>query len=150
MTLIDKKMLRTELLAIESMSISEAQSLYESFLRGARLDRSGSFDDGDRSQTAQNGTSAIQFEEQVHLHESHRKTIEAIDFSAKRKIEPGAVVKVNGRYFAVALPTPVMHLSGVEILGISTDAPLFKAMMGLHAGDTFEFNGKDVTVEEVQ
>jgi len=150
MMLIDKKALRAELLAIESMSISEAQSLYESFLKGARLDRSGSFDDGDRSQTAQNGNSAMQFEEQVHLHESHRKTIEAIDFSAKQEIELGAVVKVNGRYFAIALPTQVMHLSGVEILGISTDAPLFKAMIGLRAGDAFEFNGKEVTVEEVQ
>ena len=150
MTLIDKKALRAELLAIESMSISEAQSLYDSFLRGARLDRSGSFDDGDRSQTAQNGNSAIQFEEQVHLHESHRKTIEGIEFSAKREVELGAVVKVNDRYFAVALPTPIMHLNGVEVLGISTDAPLFQAMKGLRAGDTFEFNGKEVTVEEVQ
>ncbi len=150
MAMIDKKALRAELMAIESMSISEAQSLYENFLRGALLDRSGSFDDGDRSQTAQNGHTAIQFEEQVHLHESHRRTIEAIDFSAKREIDLGSVVKVNGRYFAVALPTPVMHLSGVEILGISTDAPLFTAMKGLRAGDTFEFNGKQVTVEEVQ
>lgn len=150
MTLIDKNALRAELLTIESISIDEAQSLYEEFLKGARLDRSGSIDDGDRSQSAQDSNSASRFEEQVHLHESHRKTIEAIDFDAKQEVVPGAVVKVNGRYFAIAVPTPVMQLSGVEVLGISTDAPLFKAMTGLRAGESFEFNGKEVAVEEVQ
>ena len=150
MTPIDKQALRSELLKIESMSIGEAKSLYEEFLKGARLDRGGPVDDGDRSQSAQNSNSASRFEGQLHLHETHRKTIEAIDFGGKQQVVPGAVVKVNGRYFVIALPSPVIRLNGADVLGISTDAPLFKAMQGLRAGEAFEFNGKSVTVEEVQ
>lgn len=150
MAIIDKQQLRTELLALESMSIEEARSLYDAYLKGARLDRSGPIDDGDRSQSAQNSASAAQFEEQAHLHEGHRKTIEAIDFGVKQEVGPGAVVRVNGRYFVIALPTPVIRLSGVEVLGISTDAPLYKAMKGLRVGGTFEFHDKEVVVEEVQ
>lgn len=150
MSVIDKQALRAELLVLESMSIDEARNLYDAYLKGARLDRSGPIDDGDRSQSAQNSASATQFEEQVHLHESHRKIIEAIDFGAKQEVVPGAVVRVNGRYFVIALPTPVMRLSGVDVLGISTDAPLYKAMKGLRVGGTFEFHDKEVVVEEIQ
>lgn len=150
MTKVDKHALRAELLKIESVSIEEAKNLYEGFLQGARLDRSGPIDDGARSQSVEQGRSAGRFEDQVHLHESHRRTIEAIDFGVKVEVAPGAVVKVNGRYFAITLPTPIMRLAGLEVLGISTEAPLYKAMSGLRAGDTFELNGKDFTIEEVQ
>ena len=34
-------------------------------------------------------------------------------------------------------------------MGISTMAPIFKAIEGARAGDTVKFNGKNVTVEDV-
>lgn len=149
MTVIDKHALREQLLASESMSVDEARRLYDGYLKGARLDRSGPLDDGDRSQSAQSSTLAAQFEEQVHLHETHRRAVEAIDFGAKQEVAPGAVVKVNDRFFVVAVPTPILRVNGVEMLGISTEAPLYQAMKGRRVGDTFEFHGKNILVEEI-
>lgn len=149
MTVIDKHELREQLLASEFMSIDEARRLYDGYLKGARLDRSESLDDHDRSQSAQSSNLAAQFEEQVHLHESHRRAIEVIDFGEKQAVVPGAVVKVNDRFFVVAVPTPVIRVSGVEVLGISTDAPLYQAMKGRRVGDTFEFHGRNVVVEAI-
>jgi hypothetical protein len=57
------------------------------------------------------------------------------------------VVKVNGRHLVIALPTPTFEFNGVEMLGMSAEAPL--AMARLRAGDTFEFNRKRFEIAEI-
>lgn len=150
MASIDKNHLREALLTIEATSIQESTLLYESHLQGARPDLSDTDDQGQRSQNEQNGIDAQRFEEQSHLHESHRKAILAIDFRSRDSVEPGALVRVNGRYFVVAVPSRLFHVDGVEVLGISTDAPLFAAMEGLRSGETFAFRGDNFVVEDIQ
>lgn len=150
MASIDKNQLRDALLTIETASIQEATLLYESHLQGARPDLSQTDDQGQRSQNEQSGIEAQRFEEQYHLHESHRKAILAIDFRSRDSVQPGAVVRVNGRYFVVAVPTRLFHVDGVEVLGISTDSPLFAAMEGLRSGENFEFRGNSFVVEQIQ
>jgi hypothetical protein len=59
----------------------------------------------ERSQEEQTGVEADRFEEQVHLHQRHRGVIETIDFSPTEVVKPGALVKVNGHYFRIAVPT---------------------------------------------
>jgi hypothetical protein len=150
MASIDKSKLRDALLKIEAASIQEASLLYESHLQGAQPDLSEADDQGQRSQNEQSGIEAPRFEEQSHLHESHRNAIFAIDFRPRKSVELGALVRVNGRYFAVAVPTRLFYLEGIEVLGISTDAPLFSAMEGLRSGETFEFRGNSFVVEDVR
>jgi hypothetical protein len=147
---IDKSKLRDALLAIETASIEESIRLYESHLQGARTDLSDSDDQGQRSQNEQSGIEAQRFEEQSHLHESHRDVIIAIDFQPSDVVRLGAVVRVNDRYFVVAVPTRMFDFEGKEILGISIDAPLFLVMQGMRQGDTFEFKGKSFVVEDIQ
>lgn len=150
MVSIDKGKLREALLAVEAASIEEAILLYESHLQGARTDLSESDDHGQRSQNEQSGIEAQRFEEQSHLHETHEKLIQSIDFRPKDVVELGALVRVNNRYLVIAVPTRSFYVDGTEVLGISIDAPLFAAMEGLHFGDTFEFKGNSFVVEDVQ
>jgi hypothetical protein len=150
MASIDKSNLRDALLKIEVASVQEASLLYESHLQGAKPDLSEADDQGQRSQNEQSGIEAQRFEEQSHLHESHKKAIQAIDFGPKQFVQNGALVRVNGRYFVIAVPTRSFYVEGVEVLGISVDAPLFAAMEGLRSGDTFEFKGNSFMVEDVQ
>jgi hypothetical protein len=147
---INKSNVRDALLTMEATSIQEATLLYESHLQGALPDLSEADDQGQRSQNEQSGIEAQRFEEQSHLHESHKKAIQAIDFGPKCKVERGALVKVNGRYFAVAVPSRLFSVEGIELLGISVDAPLFAVMEGLNSGDTFEFRGNSFVVDDVQ
>ncbi len=150
MASINKSKLRDALLTMEAASIQEAAFLYESHLQGALTDLSESDDQGQRSQNEQSGIEAQRFEEQSHLHENHRKAIQAIDFRSRDVVEPGALVRVNGRYFVISVPTQTFCIDGTEMLGISIDAPLFAAMQGLRSGDTFEFKGKSFVVEDVK
>jgi hypothetical protein len=146
---IDKAELRAKLLEIEDESTEEAAREYDAHLEGARPDLSETTDQGQRSQEEQSGVEADRFEEQVHLHEQHRSLIEKIDFSPTEVVRPGALIKLGDRYFVIAVPTRILRIAGIEILGISPASPLFEAMEGLSAGDEFEWNSQTLVIEEV-
>jgi transcription elongation GreA/GreB family factor len=147
---INKAKLRAMLLGLEGFSIAESAGLYQSNLDTARLDLSEPDDQGQRSQQEQSAVEAQRFEEQSHLHQKHRNVIEALPFGPTAIVEPGAVVNVNNRYFVIAVPTQVISIDGVDIVGISVESPLYEAMAGLRAGETFEFQQKTFVVTDVQ
>jgi transcription elongation GreA/GreB family factor len=148
---IDKAKLRAILLQLEALSIAESRDLYQSHLETARLVLSEPDDEGQRSQQEQSAVEANGFEEQSHLHQQHRHVIEALPFDRTSVVEPGAVVSVNNnRYFVIAVPTQVISIDGIDIIGISVESPLYEAMAGLQAGETFEFQQKTFVVTDVQ
>ena len=65
------------------------------------------------------------------------------------KVEPGAVVVTNKRTFFIAVSSEKIEIDGQEIFGISTNAPIFSAMMDLKKGDTFEFNNTSYKIQEI-
>ena len=148
--MIDKAKLRAMLLQLEAVSIAESAGLYQSHLDTARLDLSEPNDQGQRSQQEQSAVEAQGFEEQSQLHQKHRNVIEALSFARTAVVGPGAVVNVNDRYFVIAVPTQVILIDGIDIMGISAESPLYEAMAGLRAGETFEFQQKNFVVTDVQ
>jgi transcription elongation GreA/GreB family factor len=148
--MIDKAKLRAMLLQLEELSMAESAGLYQSNLETTRLLLSDADDEGQRSQQEQSAVEAQRFEEQSHLHQEHRHVIEALPFGRSAVVEPGAVVTVNNRHFVIAVPTQMLSIDGIDIIGISTGSPLYEAMAGLRAGDTFEFQQKTFEVTDVQ
>lgn len=148
--MIDKAKLRAMLLQLEVLSIAESTDLYQSHLGTARLDLSEPTEQGQRSQQEQSAAEAQGYEEQSHLHQKHRNVIEALPFGPTAAVEPGAVVSVNDRYFVIAVPTQVISIDGIDIIGISVESPLYKVMAGLRAGEAFEFQQKTFVVTDVQ
>ncbi len=148
--MINKAKLRAMLLQLEALSVVESTGLYQSNLDTVRLDLSEPNDQGQRSQQEQSAVEAERFEEQSHLHQKHRNVIEALPLGRTAVVEPGAVVNVNNRYFVIAVPTQVISIDGIDIIGISVESPLYEAMVGLRAGETFEFRQKTFVVTDVQ
>ena len=66
-----------------------------------------------------------------------------MDFGPKSKVEEGAVVKLGGRFFAIAVSTGKFVCDGNEIMSISTQAPIYAELEGKRAGDAISFNGRD-------
>jgi hypothetical protein len=150
MTSIDKRALRNQLLSLETASAEQARKLYENFLGVARLNRAEQMDEGDRSQAEHAAAAAGKLEDQIHAHQSHREILESLSLHPMKSVERGALVAVNGRRLFVAVPTQPFIFQGMEILGISCEAPLAKAMRGLGPGDSIDFEGKELVIEAIQ
>jgi transcription elongation GreA/GreB family factor len=64
-------------------------------------------------------------------------------------VTEGALVRLSGRYFVIAVSTSKFTCDGRDVMGISTSAPIFKAIEGARAGDTVEVNGRKLVIEDV-
>lgn len=111
---------------LEALSIAESTGLYQSHLDIARLELSEPNDQGQRSQQEQSAVEAQAFEEQSHLHQKHRKVIEALPFAPTAVVEPGAVVNVNNRYFVIGVPTQVTSIDGSTSLAFQSTRRFMK------------------------
>ena len=66
---------------------------------------------------------------------------------AKSTVTEGALVRLSGRYFIIAVSTAKFTCQGQEIMGISTMAPIFEEIEGARAGETVDFKGRSFLIE---
>ncbi len=67
----------------------------------------------------------------------------------KEMVEFGAIVISDTSKFIIAISAGKIELDGIIFYAISPAVPLYKAMQGLRAGDSYEFNGKKQTIKEL-
>ncbi|MEE9462683.1 MAG: hypothetical protein V3V53_12670, partial [Bacteroidales bacterium] len=67
----------------------------------------------------------------------------------KEMVEFGAIVISDTSKFIIAISAGKIELDGTIFYAISPAVPLYKAMEGLRAGDSYEFNGKKQTIKEL-
>jgi hypothetical protein len=65
------------------------------------------------------------------------------------KVEEGAIIKLGGRYFVISVSTGKFSCDGNEVMGISTQAPIYPAIEDKRAGDSFTFDGRSLVIEDV-
>jgi hypothetical protein len=143
-----KSGLKEALLRLEDLSIEQASAALRAAFQAARLNLDDARDDHDQSQR-QAAEIAGALWPRVHEHETHRRILQELPFGPRERVEPGAVVRVEGSYMVIAVPTPAFVFGGVHLVGVSPDTPLAHAMAGLAAGDTFSFRGRELKVEEI-
>ena len=144
-----KQAIRDKMLSLEAAELETAQHHYERFLAEARLDDREQHDNSDIAEARENADLAAAFDHPVKDHHAKIDVLENLDFAPTDIVEPGAVVAFGGRNFVVAVSTDRFEVEGETYMGISTQSPIFKAMEGLSAGDSFTFNGRDVTLDTV-
>ena len=150
MKTVNKKALRDKLLSLEAISAEEARQRYDDLLRTAQLNRTEQMDEGDRSQAEHAGAVAADVEKQIHTHLSYREVLQSLPLHPMTAVGRGAVVSVNGRILFLSVPTQPIAFEGLDILGVSCEAPLAKALSGLRAGDWVHLGERLLVVEAVQ
>jgi len=144
-----KQAIHDKMLALEENELATAIEHYERFLHEAVLDGREGHDNSQLVEARKNTDLAAAFDHPVHTHQAKIEAIEATDFSVTDIVRPGAVVGFNGRRFVVVVSTTKFDLDGQTYMGISVQSPIYKAIDGLQAGDSFVHNGHGITLDEV-
>lgn len=147
---MNKEAVRATMLSLSEREFQQAKQGYAAFLESAMIDRTESArrDDASMAETASEIAEA--FDQPIHTSAEKVEKLKAIDFGLKNHVEEGAIVKLNGRFFVVAVPTSRFVCDGMPFMGISTEAPIYHRMRGLREGDKFTFGGHRFTVEQLQ
>lgn len=144
-----KQAVHDKLMSLEEAELAAAIAHYESYLRDARLDDREAHDKDDIADARESADLAAAFDHPVHAHHAKIDAIENTDFSLTDTVRPGAVVSFNNRHFVVIVSTVKFDCNGETYMGISTQSPIYKAMEGLRSGESFTFNGREITLDDV-
>jgi hypothetical protein len=146
---MDKQRVKQTMLELEQEQFEASQDAYLDYVQSARLDRSEPIEDDELAQAVFARDLAESLDEPIHNHAEKIAKLQATDFGPKRSVEDGAIVKIAGRHFVVAVATDRFTCDGNELMGISTAAPLYAAIEGKQAGDTCTFKGREIRIEAV-
>lgn len=124
--------------------------LIDQLLEGAQNDAKGSA--GDKHETAL----SMMHIEQAKLRGKRAEVIESIAFLGKidleknhSKVVVGSFVKVNELNLYVGIALPKVIIEGTSVIGVSTDSPMGKNLMGRIVGDSFCINSTEFHVREI-
>lgn len=146
---MDKQIIRETMLSLESTALVSAREKYLNYVGDARLDRSEPIENDEQAQAEIASDLSEALDDTVHDHTDKIEKLQKIDFGLKSSVQEGALIKLSGRYFIVAVSTARFLCEGQEIMGISTMSPIFAEIEGMRAGETLDFNGRKLVVEEV-
>ncbi len=145
----NKDHIRETMLSLEAAALTSAREIYQDYVSAARIDRSEPTENDERAQAEIASDFSESLDDTLHDQADKIETLRTIDFGPKSTVEEGAVVKLSGRWFVIAVSTNRFTCQGREFMGISTKAPIFEAIEGAAAGETVQFKGRDLLVEEV-
>lgn len=144
-----KQTIHDRLMALEASELAVAISHYEAHLSQSQTGDHDIHDKDDQVSARESRDLAAAFDAPVQAHHAKVDAIENTDFSLTDRVGPGAVVSFNNRHFIVCVSTTRFDVEGTTYMGISTGSPIYQAMAGLKAGDSFAFNGSEFEIEDV-
>ena len=145
----NKDHIRETMLSLEAAALTSAREIYADYVSAARIDRSEPTENDERAQAEIASDFSESLDDTLHDQVDKLETLRTIDFGPKSTVVEGAVVKLSGRWFVIAVSTSKFTCQGRELMGISTMAPIFEAIEGAQAGEVIQCNGRTLTVEDV-
>ena len=147
---MDKQRVKQTMLDLEQQQFNASREEYLAFVSSARLDRTEPIENDEQAQAEFASDLSEAFDQPVHAHAAKIAKLLQIDFGPKDRVEEGAIVKIMDRCFVIAVATDRFVCDGIELMGVSVQAPLFQAIEGKSAGDAFTFNGRRFVVDLVE
>jgi transcription elongation GreA/GreB family factor len=146
---MDKNIIKETMLSLEDELLQSNREKYFDYVADARLDRSEPIERDEQAHAETAGDLSEALDDTLHGHTDKLEKLREVDFGPKSTVTEGALVRLSGRYFVIAVSTSKFTCDGQEIIGISTMAPIFAAIKGARAGQTVEFNGRKLVIEDV-
>jgi transcription elongation GreA/GreB family factor len=79
------------------------------------------------------------------------QTWQQIDFaSSASTVKQGSLVKTNLGWLLISIALPIYKIENETVISISPQSPLGNLLIGKQKNDSFIFNGKTITVDEIQ
>lgn len=146
---MNKSIIKQTMLALESADLRTDREKYFDYVAEARLDRSEPIEDDEQAHAEFASDLSEALDDALHNHTDKLDKLREVDFGPKSTVTEGALVRLSGRYFVIAVATSKFRCEGREVMGISTMAPIFEAIKGARAGQAVEFNGRTLLIEDV-
>jgi len=150
---MSKKHIRKEVIAhlieLKSQEIKALEDSHQIFADGADLDEESSLELDDFAQQSQSTDSARSLQIRINQAKENLEAFKNVRPELVDEITEGNVVFTDQVNFVIGLAFKDFEWENKKFVGISTQAPIFEALVGKREGDKVEFNGINYTIEEI-
>ncbi|MBW1619483.1 MULTISPECIES: GreA/GreB family elongation factor [Empedobacter] len=130
----------------EINALKESERIYT---ESADLDEESSLELDDFAQQSQSTDSARNLQIRINQATEDLNNFRVLRPELIDEITEGNVVLTDKVNFVIGLSFKDFEWENKKFVGISTQAPIFEALVGKRAGDKIEFNGIKYTIEEI-
>lgn len=133
--------------------IDDFQVRIDSLLKSEPVVNEGALDYGQQSLTAESIITEVNpLGDQLQFANEELKLLYdmlAHQDDVHEEVELGAIVVTDKETFFVSASIEGFTVDGKSVFGLSTEAPLYKAMEGKREGDSFSYNSNTYTIKEI-
>lgn len=150
---MSKKHIRKEvidyLIQLKRKEIEALKESYKIYAEGADLDEESTLELDDFSQQNQSTDAARNLLVRINQATNDLNEFVTVRPELVDEITEGNVVFTNKLNFVIGLSFKDFEWENKKFVGISTEAPIFGALVGKREGDKVEFNGIEYIIEEI-
>jgi hypothetical protein len=147
---VDKLELKKTMLTMYETIIHDLKEELKTKESLANIDEDNTLDPEDYSnQTVSNEMKKL-LQKQLEKAKLDFEKVKNMDFSEKSEAVVGALVTTDMFNFILGVATTPFLFGNLQVVGVSTEAPIFNSLLGSKAGDSFQFSGNQYNINKVQ
>lgn len=147
--MLNKEEIIKQIIAQEEKFIEKLEATYEQFKNASDLDEEATMDRQEMSHA--NEAKDMQMRMKVQLDKANQdlEELKNTGSTSHTTVQPGAIVVTQKNLFFAGVSIHTLDISGKELLGVSSESPAYKTILGLTKGDQFKLGDHEYTIEEI-
>lgn len=147
--MLNKEEIIKQIVAQEEKFIEKLEETRDQFKSASDLDEEATMDRQEMSQA--NEAKDMQLRMKVQLDKANHdlEELKNTSKSSHTSVQPGAIVRTDDTIFFAGVSIHSIDIGGQEVLGVSSESPAYKIMMGKTTGDKFTLGKQEYTVKEI-
>lgn len=147
---IDKIQLQQAMLTMYETIIHELKEELKAKDTLANIDEDNTLDPEDYSHQTESREMKMLLQKQLDKALLDYEKVKNIDFSEKQEAGVGALVTTDMFNFILGVATTPFLFGNMQVVGVSTEAPIYRNLLGRKVGDSFQFSGNQYNINNVQ
>lgn len=144
-----KETIKNRVLEGERADLEALKGMHAIYKGATDLDEESSLGYEDFAKQDESRESARSLETRINRAEELLNVFLQVDFGAKSKVEPGALVITDSLSFLIGIASAAFEHEGKSYIGLNTDAPIYAALEGVESGDEVIFNEKRYKILDI-
>ncbi|MFN5442856.1 MAG: hypothetical protein ACK48V_01355 [Crocinitomicaceae bacterium] len=147
---VDKLQLQKTMLNMYETIINDLKEELKVKETLANIDEDNTLDPEDYSNQTVSKEMKMLLQKQLDKAQFDFEKVKNMDFSEKSEAVVGALVTTDMFNFILGVATTPFLFGNMQIVGVSTEAPIFSSLLGRKEGDSFQFTGHQYNINYVQ
>lgn len=141
--------IKAHLIQLKENEIKRMEEVAKTYSKDADLDEESVIDADDLSHQSQSTDAARNIYLQIEEANNQIADFKKMHPENTNEISEGSIVITNKINMVIGLSFKDFEWNGERFVGISTQAPIYQALMGKKEKDIFDFNGVDYVIEQI-